>query len=61
MIIHPPGSPVPVVEGAPYLCAICGGDAEDCAELGHEWIPCPYCGEDTRPSYEICPTCQNEG
>lgn len=38
-------------------CPICGGEPEDCAELGHEWVPCRECGSDMRPSWVNCVDC----
>ena len=39
-------------------CPVCGGDPEVCLELdSHEWIPCPRCGADVRPSFAACQDC----
>jgi len=38
-------------------CPECGGEPEECAKYGHEWLSCPRCGGDQRPHREACQDC----
>jgi len=43
-------------------CLICGGESEDCAELGsHEWVACQECGSEMRPWWDACQDCGTPG